>query len=228
MSYRGVSTRSEFTQIRQGNHPRHREMATSPSKEVKAPPHFKTRRSRVHGHDLRDHGHLALPSTSHSGLFTRTIKYGIRQLSIIALLVKRVEFGRPFLVAHMLDINQTVVDVRLADGRCRRREVGAPRLGVRRGRGRRRAVVAYSTSISLSHLSCGASLTVKTLKTRQLILELGQRLPPTISPAGALVPEHRPALGADAAAVALGAAVRRCEVEHALVPTNSALGAWEA
>ena len=35
------------TQNRQRNHPRHREMATSPSKEVKAPQHLKTPRSHV-------------------------------------------------------------------------------------------------------------------------------------------------------------------------------------
>ena len=38
------STRSERPQNHKNDHPRHREMATSPSKEVKTPQHFKTPR----------------------------------------------------------------------------------------------------------------------------------------------------------------------------------------
>ena len=48
-----LSPRSEWPQNRNRNHPRHREMATSRMNEVKAPQHFKTRRSHVRGHVFR-------------------------------------------------------------------------------------------------------------------------------------------------------------------------------
>ena len=122
---------------------------------------------RLQGRDINRHhfcyySDFSFAGASHRRLIATAIQYGVRELAIIALFIKRIELGSQLLIADVLHVYEAIIYMTLSYSCRGRREVGAPRFRVT-GCGRRRgAVVADPASVSLAHLCSSTPLTVET------------------------------------------------------------------